>query len=73
MRADAPWCRDGHRASLRGDATGSREARRRSIEPGACHRAALCADPLARPGMTTERDGYRRRDLAFEPIISDGS
>src|SRR6185437_2523695 len=26
---------------------------------GACHRAALCADPVARPGMTTERQAAR--------------
>jgi hypothetical protein len=24
---------------------------------GACHRAALCADPLARPGMTVAGNG----------------
>jgi hypothetical protein len=35
---------------------------------GACHRAALRADPLARPRMTAERESPRDRDLIDLPV-----
>jgi hypothetical protein len=41
--------------------------------PGSTLGAALCAAPSHRSGMTIRRKGHRVHDLAFSPIISDGS